>query len=82
MEEIISLNYVYYGRPLLQKFKFSKLDVEMACRDLKSNSSPGSNEAPAVLLKTVSKEFSLPVFVLWRASIDQGVIRPVLLLWS
>ena len=35
---------------------------------------------PALLLKTASKELSHPLYLLWRASLDQGVIPPDLLL--
>ena len=52
----------------------------MACNELKANSSPGPDGVPAVLLKTASKELSQPLFLLWRASMDQGVIPPDLLL--
>ena len=68
------------GRPLLQDIKFNKLDIELACKDLKTSSSPGLDGVPAVLLKTASKELSQPLFLLWRASLDQGVIPPDLLL--
>ena len=70
----------HQGRPLLQNAKFSKLDIEMACKELKANSSPGPDGVPALLLKTASKELSQPLFLLWRASMDQGVIPPDLLL--
>ena len=70
----------HQGRPLLQDIKFNKLDIELACKDLKTSSSPGPDGVPAVLLKTASKELSQPLFLLWRASLDQGVIPPDLLL--
>ena len=31
----------HQGRPLLQDIKFNKLDIELACKDLKTSSSPG-----------------------------------------
>ena len=68
------------GRPLMKDFDFSKQDIEWACKELKSSSSPGPDGVPAVLLKTACKELSHPLHLLWRASLDQGVIPPDLLL--
>jgi hypothetical protein len=68
------------GRPLLQDIKFSEQDIEWACKKLKSSSSPGPDGVPAILLKTAGKELRHPLFLLWRASLDQGVIPPDLLL--
>ena len=70
----------HQGRTLLQNIKFLKLDIEMACKELKTSSSPGPAGVPAILLKTASKELSQPLFLLCRASMDQGVIPPDLLL--
>ena len=51
-----------------------------ACKELKPSSSPGPDGVPAVLLNTACKELCHPLFLLWRASLDQGVIPPDLLL--
>ena len=47
---------------------------------MKSASSPGPDGVPAVLLKTAAKELSEPIAVMWRASLNQGIISPDLLL--
>ena len=70
----------HQGRPLLENIKFSEQDIEWACKELKSSSSPGPDGVPAVLLKTASRELRRPLFLLWQASLDQGVIPPDLLL--
>ena len=70
----------HQGRPLLNDIKFTEQDIEWACKELKSSSSPGPDGVPAVLLKTACKELRRPLFLLWRASLDQGVIPPDLLL--
>jgi sarcosine oxidase/L-pipecolate oxidase len=70
----------HQGRPLLQDITFNECDIEYACKDLKNSSSPGPDGIPAVLLKTASKELRRPLYLLWRASLDQGVIPPDLLL--
>ena len=68
------------GRPTLHDIKFKESDIEMACKDLKASSSPGPDGFPALLLKTASRELRRPLFLLWRASLDQGVIPADLLL--
>ena len=55
------------GRPLVQDLKFSKQDIEFACRELSSSSSPGPDGVPALLLKTACKELSHPLSLIWRA---------------
>ena len=68
------------GRPTMQDIKFSEQDIEIACKELKTSSSPGPDGVPAELLKIACKELRRPLFLLWRASLDQGVIPPDLLL--
>ena len=68
------------GRSLLADINFTKQDIEWACKELKPSSSPGPDGVPALLLKTACKELSHPLSLLWRASVDQGVIPPDLLL--
>ena len=68
------------GRSLLQDIKFTEHDIEWACKELKSSSSPGPDGVPADLLKNASKELKHPLYLIWRASLDQGVIPPDLLL--
>ena len=68
------------GRPTLHDIKFKEADIEMACKELKASSSPGTDGFPVLLLKTASRELRRPLFLLWRASLDQGVIPADLLL--
>ena len=70
----------HQGRPTLSDIKFSEADIECACKELKPSSSPGPDGFPALLLKTASSELRHPLFLLWRSSLDQGVIPPALLL--
>ena len=84
MEEFFSggqeWRQLHQGKPLLDDIHFTQLDIELACKELKVSSSPGPDGVPAVLLKTAHKELSKPLFLIWRASLDQGVIPPDLLL--
>ena len=66
--------------PALSDINFSELDIEVACQELKSSSAPGADGLPAAFLKTCRKELRKPIFVLWRSSLDHGLIPPDLLL--
>ena len=66
--------------PSLTDFAFTEKDIEKACAELKASSSAGADGVPASLLKTCRKELSRPLFILWRASLDQGSIPSDLLL--
>ena len=52
----------------------------MACSELSTTSPPGPDGVPAALLKVCRKELSLPLYILWRASLTQGTIPSDLLL--
>jgi hypothetical protein len=58
---------------LLMDIQFSKQDIEWACNELKSSSSTGPDGVSSLLLKTASKELCHPLFLLWCASMDQGI---------
>ena len=66
--------------PILTDIDFDKSDVELACSELSTTSSPGPDGVPAALLKVCRKELSLPLYILWRASLTQGTIPSDLLL--
>ena len=46
----------HQGRPTLHDIRFTELDIEIACKDLKSSSSPGLDDVPILLLKTACRE--------------------------
>ena len=48
--------------------------------ELSTSSSPGPDGVPCIFLKTCKKELRSPLYILWRASLTQGVIPPDLLL--
>ena len=66
--------------PALSDIKFSETDIELACQELSSSSAPGPDGVPASLLKSCRKELSRPLYILWRSSMDHGLIPPDLLL--
>jgi hypothetical protein len=58
----------------LSDISFTKSDIEKACLQLSSSSAAGPDGVPAVLLKTCRKQLCLPLFHLWRGSLDCGTI--------
>ena len=65
---------------VLTDIEFTENDIENACYELKPSSAAGSDGVPATLLKTCRKELRKPLFIIWRSSLDQGLIPPDLLL--
>ena len=66
--------------PSLTDIDFTEKDIEAACAELKTASAAGADGVPAALLKICRKELSRPLYLLWRASLDQGLIPADLLL--
>ena len=68
------------GIPSLTDIHFSEEDILKACAELKSSSAPGADGVPSALLKNCRKELKRPLYLLWRSSLDSGVIPTDLLL--
>ena len=66
--------------PDLSDIDFNEKDMEDACSELSSSSAAGADGVPASLLKTCRKELKRPLYLLWRASLNHGLIPPDLLL--
>ena len=66
--------------PYLTDIEFSEKNIETACSELKASSAAGADGVPACLLKFCRKELSKPLHILWRASLDKGLIPSDLLL--
>ena len=62
------------GDSILDDIVFTPDDIEKACADLKSTASAGPDGVPASLLKTCRKQLASPLYILWRASMDNGTI--------
>ena len=58
--------------PTIADIEFNEEDIETACAELKTSSAAVAGGVPASLLKTCRQELSRPLFILWRASLDQG----------
>ena len=64
----------------LTDIDFSEKDIETACSELKASSAAEADGVPASLLKSCKKELSKPLYILWRSSLDKGLIPADLLL--
>ena len=64
----------------LTDITFTEKDIQGACAELRESSAAGADCVPASLLKVCRNELSRPLFILWRASLDQGCIPADLLL--
>ena len=64
----------------LTDIEFTEEDIFAACSKLKTSFAAGADGVPASLLKNCRRELSKPLFILWRASLDQGLIPADLLL--
>ena len=51
--------------------EFSPDDIKAACR---GSAAAGPDVVPAILLKTCMDELSIPLYHLWRATLDTGEI--------
>ena len=68
------------GHPNLTDFIFTSEDIEEACKELSAESAAGPDGVPAKLLKECRTSISQPLSLLWRSSLDKGVIATDLLL--
>ena len=65
---------------ILEDIGFTAKDIVQACSELRANAAPGPDGVPAMMLKTCRKQLAIPLYYLWRRSLDSGTIPPELLL--
>ena len=58
--------------------KFTREDLEEAINEVKPSAAAGPDRFPAILLKTCRRTLSLPLYIIWRRSLDTGVVPQVL----
>ena len=80
IEQFFSVDTTRPTGNIFTDFDFTQDDVEFACSELSVSSAPGPDGIPACLLKECRRELKKPLWILWRESVDQGVIPPDLLL--
>ena len=64
----------------LSDIEFTEDDIVKACSELKAASAAGADGIPSALLKNCRNELKRPLFLLWRSSLDAGIIPTDLLL--
>ena len=58
----------------LSDIEFTVEDIKNACKELRNSAAPGPDGVPALLLKVCRNELSVPLFHIWRASLDTSEI--------
>ena len=71
-------NTFFEGVNGLSDFEFTAKDVEEAIATIPTNSAAGPDEFPAILLKKCKEELSHPIYIIWKRSLDSGVIPDIL----
>ena len=63
----------------IEDIDFSIKDIEDAIGELQLHSASGPDDFPAIVLKKCKKSLSTPLYILWRNSLDSGLIPKYLL---
>lgn len=61
-------------QPVLTHIELTTNWVEEAIKEQSTNSAPGPDQLPAILLKNCAKELALPLLLLKKNSLDSGII--------
>merc|ERR1711874_585439 len=64
--------------PLLGDIDFTQKSIIDAIKEVKNNAAPGPDRFPVVLMKECAEELSEPLYILWRHSLNNGDIAPLL----
>lgn len=67
-------NDIDRSKPTLTDCQFSQADIIKSINQLKLDSAPGPDCLPTLLLKNCKESLSLPISLLWRSSLDTGII--------
>ena len=60
--------------PGINDVQFTEEDIEKVISEIKSNSACGDDGFSALLLKNCKKELSVPLYILWRHSLDTSEV--------
>ena len=60
--------------PNLMDIKFTPGNIKEAIKNVTNNAAPGPDQFPAILLKNCADELSIPLYSLFRNSLDSGSI--------
>ena len=77
-EPLQSSDVIFSDNAELSDFEFGCKDFENAINELSSNSATGPDNFPAILLKKCKLALIPSLMVIWRSSLDQGFIDPLM----
>ena len=66
---------VNYDKPL-DKVEITIEDINKALNEIKTNSSAGDDDMPAILLKKANTELNYPLLLIWKHSLESSYIHP------
>lgn len=66
-----------YSKPTLTDFNFSPGDIIKAIDQLNLTSAPGPDAVPTSLLKNCKNTLAIPLYKIWKHSLDEGEIGEV-----
>ena len=75
--EFFSMNDENAG-PVLGDIDFTQKSIIDAIKEVKNNAAPGTDRFPVILMKECAEELSEPLYILWRHSLNNGDIAPLL----
>ena len=62
----------------ISDIEFSVKDIEEAISDISTTAAAGPERFPAILLKQCKSQLAKPLFIIWRTSMDSGVIPDIM----
>ena len=65
------------GKPSLEDMHFSESDIIKAIESMPSNSAPGPDKFPSIILKQCKNELAKPLYKLWRKSLDSSKVPSI-----
>merc|ERR1712121_55218 len=66
------------AKSVLGDIDFTQKSIIDAIKVIKNNAAPGTDRFPVVLMKECADELSEPLYILWRHSLNNGDIAPLL----
>ena len=61
-------------KPVMDEITFTQEDIITAIQEIGNHSSSAEDDIPAIVLKKCSAELSYPILVIWRDSLESGVV--------
>ena len=62
----------------ISDIEFSVQDIAESISDISTTAAAGPDRFPAILLKQCKSQLAKPLFIIWRTSMDSGVITDIM----